>query len=295
MTAIVLPNRRDEAWKYSDLRAAFGDAPAPVAQPALADRPVIVQLASAARTYDRTELAVGENAARIERLEGEGPSASALELIIPDGASMTRVVLQDGDAVTLNHVRVRLGAGAHYRQFVLAFGAKLARIETEVHVDGEGGVVELNGVYLADHGRHADFTSHVVHHIGRGQTRQLVRGAARAGGRGVFQGKILVAKDAQKTDAEQHHDALLLDEGAEIYAKPELEIYADDVSCAHGNTAGALDEKALFYMRARGIPKATAQALLTQAFVRAAVPDWLPDALGEEVDARIAAWLGMAP
>jgi Fe-S cluster assembly protein SufD len=117
----------------------------------------------------------------------------------------------------------------------------------------------------------------------------MIKGASRKGGRGVFQGRIEVARGAQRTDARQYHHGLLLEEGAEIYAKPELEIYADDVQCAHGNTAGALDEAALFYMRSRGIGEAAARALLTEAFLLEAVPEDLPGR--EEIVARIQSWL----
>lgn len=291
MTAIALPTRRHEAWRYSDLRAALGEAHAPETPPALVGRSVIVQLAGAAHAYRQLTVAPGGADMRIERLEAADSAASALDLIVPAGASMTRIVLQDCSGVALNHARVQLGAGAAFRQFIMAFGAKLARIETEVIVEGAGAYVDLSGVYLCDAGRHADLTSHVTHAQGGATTRQRVRGAVRAGGRGVFQGKILVAPNAQKTSAEQHHDALLLEEGAEVYAKPELEIYADDVVCAHGNTAGALDEAALFYLRTRGIQKAAAQALLTEAFVRAAIPEWLPDEISAEIEARVTAWL----
>jgi len=126
-------------------------------------------------------------------------------------------------------------------------------------------------------------------------TRQLIKGAARKGGRGVFQGKILVAPQAQKTDARQNHHALLLDDGAEVFARPELEIHADDVACAHGNSVGALDAMALFYMRQRGLPETAARALLVRAFLEEAVPGWLPDNIRTEVLARIDAGLGGAP
>jgi Fe-S cluster assembly protein SufD len=295
MGAIVLPTRRDEAWKYSDLRAALGDAPVPEQTPERANHPVIVQLAAAAGALEHVSLSAGESAVRIERMDATGFEAKALQFDLGPGAHLTRVVVQHGDAVALNLARVKLAAGAVFRQFVLAFGSKLARLETHVDVEGEGAEVALNGVYLCGQGRHIDLTSQVTHTVGPGQTRQLIKGAARAGGRGVFQGKILVSPGAQKTDAEQHHDALLLDEGAEIYAKPELEIYADDVACAHGNTVGALDEQALFYMRQRGAPKAAAEALLVEAFVRAAVPDWLPTEIAGEIDERIAHWLEGQP
>ena len=124
--------------------------------------------------------------------------------------------------------------------------------------------------------------------------RQLVRGAARKGGRAVFQGKFLVERAGQKTDAEMAHNALLLEEGAEVFAKPELEIYADDVACAHGNTAGQIDEDAVFYLRQRGIPDVDARAMITRAFLLEALPDWMDEALCAEIEARIDAWLGVA-
>jgi Fe-S cluster assembly protein SufD len=295
MAAVILPTRRDEAWKYSDLRAAFGETPAPALTEGRASHPVIVQLAAAAGHLEHVALKPGAHAVRVERMEDAHYAAKAAQIDLAPGAQMTRIVIQDGAAVALNLLRVKLGAGASFRQFLLGFGSKLSRIETHVDVEGEGASVELNGIYLCAAGRHCDFTSQVTHKVANGRTRQLIKGAARKGGRGVFQGKILVAPGAQKTDAEQHHDALLLDEGAEINSKPELEIYADDVACAHGNTIGALDEQALFYMRARGVPEAAAQALLVEAFVRGAVPDWLPEDVAGEVETRIAAWLEQQP
>lgn len=291
MGAINLPTRRNEAWKYSDLRAALADAPIPDEIAARASQPVIVQLAAAADALQHVTLDAGQSAVRLERLEAAVFEAKALLIDLAPGASMTRIVVQDGSAVALNLVRVKLAAGAVFRQFVLAFGAKLARLETHVDIEGEAAAVALNGVYLCGPERHCDLTSEVNHKVASGHTRQLIKGAARKGGRGVFQGKILVARGAQKTDAEQHHDALLLEDGAEIYAKPELEIHADDVTCAHGNTIGALDDQALFYMRQRGAPKAVAEAMLVDAFLRGAIPDWLPEALAPEVDHRIAQWL----
>ena len=122
-------------------------------------------------------------------------------------------------------------------------------------------------------------------------TRQLIKGVARKGGRGVFQGKIVVERGAQKTDARQYHQGMLLEDGAEIFAKPELMIHADDVQCAHGNTAGGLDESALFYMRSRGIPEAEARALLIEAFLVETIPGELPEALRDELIAAMQTWL----
>lgn len=286
----LLPTRRVESWKYSDLSRALADVALPAERSELHAASIIAQLAPDATAPERTEGAV----TRIERLDGAGLDARAAEFILAPGASLTRVVVQTGKGVPLSHAIVRMGKGAAFRQFVLAEGARLARIETHVEAD-EDCEVALNGVYLAGSGRHADVTSTVSHRGPGGVTRQLIKGVARKGGRGVFQGKIVVERAAQKTDARQHHQALLLEEGAEVFAKPELMIFADDVQCAHGNTVGALDESALFYMRSRGIPEGAARALLTEAFLSEAIPDWAPEDVREESFARVRAWLERAP
>jgi Fe-S cluster assembly protein SufD len=127
--------------------------------------------------------------------------------------------------------------------------------------------LRLDGVYLLAGKRHADLTTVVTHEGVDGTTAQLTKGVVRDQARAVFQGRIIVAEGADHTDARMGHHALILSDRAEVDAKPELEIYADDVACAHGNTVGALDEDALFYARQRGIPEPEARALLTQAFI----------------------------
>jgi len=151
--------------------------------------------------------------------------------------------------------------------------------------------VELNGAYLVGRGRHADLTSVITHKAPGATTRQLIKGVAAKGGRGVFQGKIVVERAAQQTDARQYHHGMLLEAGAEVFAKPELMIHADDVQCAHGNTAGGLDERALFYMRSRGVPEAQARALLIESFLVEAIPDGLGAEIRDELETRIRAWL----
>lgn len=283
--AAELPTRRDEAWKYSDLRRAVGDA-----RHVLRDgRDVIERLAPGTQ---RLSVKAGESRLFVERMDDDrNMDARSFEWAIEEGGSLTRVVIQTGKDVPLSMARVRLARRSKYTQFVLSFGGRLARIETHVAVEGEGAEVTLNGVYLTGEGRHADLTSVVQRKAPGGVTRQQVKGVARKGGRGVFQGKIVVDRGAQKTDARQHHHGLLLEDGAEIFAKPELMIHADDVQCAHGNAAGGLDERALFYMRSRGIPEAEARALLIRAFLVEAVPDGLPGALREEIETGIQTWL----
>jgi len=286
-TLAELPTRRTEAWKYTDLRAALGAEPA-----ALREAPeVIERLATCTQAH---EVGRGETRVVIERHDCDaGVDARAQDWRVAEGGALVRVVLQRGVGIALSLARVRLSAGARLQQIVIAEGGKLVRLETQVEA-GEGARVELNGVYMCGHGRHADLTSVINHAAPNGQTRQLIKGVARKGGRGVFQGKIVVAPHAQKTDARQYHHGMLLEDGAEIFAKPELMIHADDVQCAHGNTAGGLDERALFYMRARGVPEAQARALLIEAFLVEAMPAGLPEGVATEIETRIRTWLAGA-
>ena len=327
-----LPSRRNEAWKWSDLRAAMtsqesvliGTSAMPPEGPIAAFAEIMgdgygpkalvidgpdeifesTMTEGDAGQYGAVTVRAGSTATLIERL---GVSGSRLRPFLPayarievePGATLQRIIVQTNDAaddaanaaIVLNEAVVSLGAGSTFRQFAIGEGARLARIETTVTA-AEGANVEIDAVYLAGAKRHVDLTSRVAHTAQGVTTRQLVRGVARKGGRGVFQGKFLVERAGQKTDASMQHNALLLEEGAEVIAKPELEIYADDVACAHGNTVGQLDEDAVFYLRQRGIPDAQARAMITRAFLIEALPDWLGDTLRGEVEARIDSWLG---
>lgn len=202
-------------------------------------------------------------------LAGSGLSTSLLEINVATGAKVTRISLQEGGAAAIDlvHASIEIAAGASYEATALTFGARFARAETFATLHGQDALCRIDGAYLLAGTAHADATTRITHKGQGGTTRELFKGAVKDKARGVFQGKILVERAAQQTDARQNHHALMLTEGAEIDAKPELEIYADDVACAHGNTIGALDENALFYMRQRGIPLANARALLVQAFV----------------------------
>lgn len=303
MIALVdLPSRRVEAWKYTDLARAMDESVQVVLQRDRGDPAVsaarerggiIGALAAQAGAVETLDIAVGADALRVDRPVYANLEPRLLDVSIAPGGRLTRIVVQGGidGGVVLDAAHVRIGAGGVFRQFVLAEGAKLARIETHVQIEGEGAQVTLNGIYMAGAGRHADLTSVVHHNCAGGVTRQLTKGAARRGGRGVFQGKIVVAPGAQKTDARQYHHGLLLESGAEIFAKPELMIHADDVQCAHGNTAGGLDESGLFYLRARGVPESQARALLIEAFLGDAIPNDLPGNIHGELRERIRAWL----
>lgn len=233
-------------------------------------RPVVLRRHPGAPMRVRLELDAGARLTLIDTgLATAGLSTGLLEIEIGSGAELVRYSLQNGDtqAIDLTHTSVDVADTGRYQAIALMFGGKLARAETHVTLAGEGASCLIHGAYLLSGHTHADMTTKVVHASPNGQTRELFKGAVQDRARGVFQGKILVERAAQKTDARQNHHALMLSEGAEIDAKPELEIYADDVQCAHGNTIGALDDQALFYMRQRGIPEAQAKSLLVEAFV----------------------------
>jgi Fe-S cluster assembly protein SufD len=220
----------------------------------------------------RISVRAGAKLLLLETHEGHGSAYVAqnrLELDVAKGAEVTRLVLTDEpeDAISITQAQVRVEAGGLYRQTILTTGAKLQRLETQVTHRAHGADVRLDGVYVLSDARQADLTSVVAHVAIDGTTSQLTKGVVRDTARGVFQGKIVVERGADGTDARMGHHALILGERAEVDAKPELEIYADDVQCAHGNTVGNLDEAALFYMQQRGIPADEARALLTEAFL----------------------------
>jgi Fe-S cluster assembly protein SufD len=247
----------------------------------------------------RVRVEVGEGVAVTlidTALATSGLSSALLEIDVARGAKVTRVSLQDGGsaAIDLVHASVEIAAGGSYEATALTFGGKFARAETFATLHGQDALCRIDGAYLLSGTAHADATTRITHKGPGGTTRELFKGAVKDKARGVFQGKILVERAAQQTDARQNHHALMLTEGAEVDAKPELEIYADDVACAHGNTIGALDENALFYMRQRGIPAVQARALLVQAFVTEVLDGIAHESARDWLSARVEEWMAAA-
>lgn len=195
------------------------------------------------------------------------------EITLADGAVLSHVRLQD-EAATAYHLATlyaALAAGATYDSFTLTLGARLARTELHVTLEGADAIAHLNAAQLLGGVQHADVTSVVRHVAPHGTSRQTVKNVLTGRSRGVFQGRIEVARAAQKTDGYQMNQALLLSPDAEMDSKPELEIFADDVKCSHGATVGELDAEQLFYLRSRGIPAADARAILVRAFLAEAI------------------------
>ena len=218
---------------------------------------------------------------------------AVFEIDVARDAALRHDTLQgDGPAATnIAAVQVNLADNAAYDGFVLQAGAALARHEVNATLVGAHADFALAGAYLAAGDQHLDTTFRVAHAAPHGRSRQAFRGVLDDKGHGVFQGAVAVARAAQKTDANQHNQVLLLSDGARIDAKPELEIYADDVKCGHGATAGQLDDAAIFYLQSRGLPEAVARRLLVEGFIAdgiAAVPE---GPFRTAVESAVAAWL----
>ena len=166
----------------------------------------------------------------------------------------------------IGRVNGHLDRDATLETYSFAFGGGITRVDVTANLNGPGANAVLDGLFLVDSDQHIDHHTVINHCAGNTQSSETYRGIADGNGRGVFNGKIFVAKDAQKIAAEQSSKNLLLSNGAEIDTKPELEIYADDVKCAHGATVGQLDESSFFYLRSRGIDERAARSILTFAF-----------------------------
>jgi Fe-S cluster assembly protein SufD len=170
-------------------------------------------------------------------------------------------------------------------------GGRLIRNDVAVRLRERGASAEIFGVFLAAHGQHVDEHTRIDHLAPETRSEETFRGIIGRRGRGVFNGKVVVHRDAQRIDARQSSDNLLLGDQAEIDTKPELEIYADDVKCSHGSTVGELDEQQLFYLRSRGVAEGQARELLTQAFAASVLERIDPASIREHAASRVAARL----
>jgi Fe-S cluster assembly protein SufD len=195
-------------------------------------------------------------------------TSAVTEVIVGRGARM-RLYTDQRESARAFHVlnlQVQVGAGAAFESHAFALGARLMRHDIGVALLGEGADCTVNGVYLADADRLMDTHTSLDHAVPNGTSHELYKGILAGRARGVFNGRILVRPDAQKTDARQTNRALLLSEEAQVNSNPQLEIFADDVKCTHGAAVGQLDDEALFYLRARGLTAAEARDMLLHAF-----------------------------
>ncbi len=242
---------------------------------------------------------------------GDGARATLVENFVAAGAARAyqahdAVIASVGDEAELEHVRlmadasdavnitsdiITVGARARLNLFNMTCGGAVSRFQGFLKMAGEGSTLSVNGVNLLKGTQHGDTTLVVDHAVPHCTSREIFRAVLDDRARSVFQGRIIVRPDAQKTDGKMMTRALLLSDEAEADNKPELEIFADDVTCGHGATSGALDEGLLFYLRARGLPEKDAQALLIQAFIGEAIEPIGNDELREFASAIAQRWL----
>ncbi|UAB90351.1 Fe-S cluster assembly protein SufD [Ruegeria sp. SCSIO 43209] len=237
-----------------------------------------------------------ESGAEVTILEN-GPAASrfnkCMEIDIADNGTLHHIRAQgrDHQRRAATHMFSRLGKESVYKSFTLTVNGVLTRNEQVVELTGDDAVAHVAGACVGDGDFLHDDTVFVTHDAVNCESRQVFKKVLRNGATGVFQGKILVKEGAQKTDGYQISQSLLLDDDSQFLAKPELEIYADDVACSHGSTSGAIDETALFYLRSRGVPTAEATDMLTLAFLAEAVDEIEDEDLAADIVSRLQDWL----
>jgi Fe-S cluster assembly protein SufD len=260
---------------------------------------VFVASEKPAATFTRSLMLVGKGA-RVMLVEShEGPAGSgyqanaAFEVFVGDEAHVdhVKVIGEGADALHISTLAAAIGAKARFNTFSFVAGGAVVRNQLFLKFDGEGTVGNVGGATLLQGRQHAD-TTLVVNHAARGcQSREVFKSVLDDEAHGVFQGRIVVQPGAQQTDGKMMTRALLLSDQAEADSKPELEIFADDVQCGHGATAGAIDEELMFYLMARGIAAAEAEALLIQAFLGEAIESVEHAGMREALNERVAAWL----
>lgn len=240
----------------------------------------------------------GSSASLIETHAGSGASRylanHVTQILVGESARLRHYLLQsegaDGYHIATRHAAI--AASARYEAFALTVGGRLTRNEITVTLDGAKAESVLAGAYLLRGHEHCDNTLVSEHRVPHTACRQMFKGVLDDSSRGVFQGRIVVHRDAQHSDGHQLSKALLLSDAAEIDQKPELEIYADDVKCSHGAAAGQLDANELFYLRARGISEGQARRLLIEGFLAEVFDEIAEPDLHAAFSARANAWFG---
>jgi Fe-S cluster assembly protein SufD len=264
------------------------------------ERPLEIDLVHAGgQIHTRLPVSFGANvkATVIERhlsVTGDAALVSHVsDITIGEGTELTWIILQQqgGEDTHLGQIRIDLGANAKLKLFVINAGGKLVRQELHIKVTGEGADLTLRGINLLGGDTHTDVTMALGHNVPHTGSTEIIRNVVFDRAKGVFQGMIRVAPDAQKTDAKMSCNTLLMSDDADFSTKPELEIFADDVQCGHGATVADIDDNHLFYMMARGVPENKARAMLVNAFVAEIVEELEDEALVEALEGVISAWL----
>ena len=238
-----------------------------------------------------------ENNAEFTLLESGAGAArfnSVLEVDVADNASFHHVRTQgrDHERKTVTHIFGRLAKESIFKSFTMTVNGILTRNDAVLEFNGDNAKATVAGATAGDgESFHHDDTVFITHDAVNCESRQVFKKVLKNGATGVFQGKILVKAGAQKTDGYQISQGLLLDDNSNFLAKPELEIYADDVACSHGSTVGAIDEDAIFYLISRGVPRKQAQDMLVLAFLAEAIDEIDSTDLADDINNRLAAWM----
>jgi Fe-S cluster assembly protein SufD len=216
------------------------------------------------------------------------------EIVINEGARLThyRLHLEEEHAIHIGGVYVQLQRDAQLDSFCLALGGLLKRVDLRVQHQGPGSECRLNGVYLSKGSQHVDLHSTVEHESPHGTTAEVFRGIVDDQARAVFNGRIHIHPQAQKTLAELSNRNLLLSNHAELYTKPELEIYADDVRCAHGATVSKIDDESLYYMQSRGIERKEAEVMLSFGFINELLDQLPHEPVRQRLRPVLSTWFG---
>lgn len=292
----TLPTRHDEAWRYSDLKAlgkvADWQAPIHDDQHILADGATVTLAATGQRQTRRITVPAGAHATLVEAFAAPGDWCDlSVEITLEPGARLLHIVPQTRAGVTTAAFAVSVAAGARYEGVALNLGGDFSRLAFRVSLDAAEAQAHLYAGQLGRTSQTLEIVSHIAHQVPGCLSRQTVRTVLTERATGNTLSKTFVARDAQGTDAEQSLKAMLLTRTATANTKPELEIYADDVKCAHGATVGELDKAALFYLTSRGLTPDAARALLLQAFL-ADVLEALPEgSLREGLQTPVAHWM----
>jgi Fe-S cluster assembly protein SufD len=236
---------------------------------------------------DKAALTLLENGSAAARLN------QVMEVELGDSATFNhvRILGRDHERRVVTHIFGELSNHSKFNSFTLTVNGVLTRNECFLNISGDSAAAHISGACVGDGDFHHDDTVFVTHDSVEAESRQVFKKVLRNGATGVFQGKILVKPNAQKTDGYQTSQSLLLDEDSQFLAKPELEIYADDVACSHGSTSGAIDEEALFYLTSRGISKPIAIDMLTMAFLAQAVEEIDSENLKDIIRQLLVSWL----
>ncbi len=284
--------------------ARFGDgAYIEVAAGTVVDRPIALRFLSRADekpavTFPRTLIVAGKASqfTLVETYDGLSSASLTLattEFALEPGAIVDHYRVVNG-AAEANHIATQsasLECDSTFRSHSCALGGGLARINVDAQLVGEGAHASLGGLYLVDDARHVDHQVTVRHTSPLCTSHQLYKGIVSDRARGVFNGRIVVDQDAQKTDAKQSNRNLLLSDSARVNSNPQLEIFADDVKCTHGSTVGRLDKDAIFYLRSRGIGLKEAEGLLTRAFAGEVIQNVRLDDLRAQLERELDNWL----